>query len=141
MDLDIRIARISEDITIRASPDEIWAVVGDPERQWEWFPGMASSTVEGDVRTVELLTGMRILEQLLEVNPDQRYLKYRITAPIQFDHHLGVIEVKKLDMGSRVIYRQELSPTALTYVFRSAVQDALASVSYTHLTLPTTPYV
>ena len=45
-------AAFHNEILIDASADEVWAVVAAAERQAEWFPGMVSSTVDGDIRTI-----------------------------------------------------------------------------------------
>ena len=110
---------ITEEITIEAPAEEVWALVAAAERQAEWFPGMTSSTVEGTVRTIGTAAGGILLEEILDIDHERRRFEYRITGPMQFDHHLGSIEVHEVDGAkgaSRVVYGQELEPTALAYV-------------------------
>ena len=122
---------ITEEITIDAPADEVWAVVAAAERQAEWFPGMTSSTVEGTVRTIGMAAGGMLLEEILDIDHERRRFEYRITGPMQFDHHLGSIEVYEVEgvkSASRVVYGQELEPTALAYVLGAALRDALVGL-------------
>ena len=119
---------ITEQITIDAPPADVWAVVAAAERQAEWFPGMTSSSVEGNVRTIGTSAGGRLLEEILDIDHERRRFKYRITGPMHFDHHRGSIEVHDDNGASRVVYGQELEPTALTYVLAAALRDALVGL-------------
>ncbi len=122
---------ITEEITIEAPAEEVWALVAAAERQAEWFPGMTSSTVEGTVRTIGTAAGGILLEEILDIDHERRRFEYRITGPMQFDHHLGSIEVHEVDGAkgaSRVVYGQELEPTALAYVLGAALRDALVGL-------------
>ncbi len=98
---------------IACSPSDVWAIVGDPARIHEWFPGIVSCTVEGDERTVVTAGGLSMPEHLLTVDSLQRRFQYRITAPI-FREHLGTIDVHDLDDGtSLVVYATDAEPAAL----------------------------
>ncbi|MBC8363551.1 MAG: SRPBCC family protein [Actinobacteria bacterium] len=116
---------VAEEITIDAPADEVWAVVAAPERQAEWFPGMKTSSVDGNVRTIGTAAGGMLLEEILCIDHERRRFEYRITGPMQFEHHLGSIEVEDVGGATRVVYGQELEPTALTYVLGAAIRDAL----------------
>jgi hypothetical protein len=41
-------ASIRREVHIAAAPADVWAVVGDPTRLAEWFPGVVSCTVVRD---------------------------------------------------------------------------------------------
>jgi len=49
---------VRRQVRIACSPDEEWALVGDPARIQEWFPGIESSTVEGSNRVVVTGSGL-----------------------------------------------------------------------------------
>ncbi len=124
---------VHRELVIEASPDAVWAVVGAPERQAEWFPGMVSSEVEGTTRTIVTAAGGFLLEELLIVDHDRRVLEYRITGPFHLDHHLGRITVAPAgedppDGASLVTYEQELEPKALVAVLDAAIGDALVGL-------------
>ncbi len=105
--------------------DEVWALVGDPARQHEWFPGITACTVEGDARTVTTGAGLTLPERLLTVDRLQRRLQYRITAPM-FREHLGTIDVHDLGDGtSLVVYATDAEPAIMALVIGGAAGNAL----------------
>ena len=53
----------------------------------------------------------------------------------------GLKDSKKLSEKQREKLRQEIEDKALSFSVAEASVEEIDSVSYTHLTLPTTPYV
>jgi carbon monoxide dehydrogenase subunit G len=51
-------ASVRREVRIGAGADEVWAVVGDPTRLAEWFPGVVSCTVDGTSRVVTTGSGL-----------------------------------------------------------------------------------
>jgi len=43
------------DITIKRSPDDVWAVIGDFGALDKWLPGVESCRVEGEERQIQVL--------------------------------------------------------------------------------------
>ena len=52
---------------IRRSAADVWALVGDAARLHEWFPGIASCTVDGTTRTIVTGAGIPMPEEILAV--------------------------------------------------------------------------
>jgi len=119
---------VRREAVIAADPDAVWAIVAAAERQAEWFPGMVTSTVKDDVRTVVAASGAIFLEEILAIDDDIRCFEYRITGPLHLDHHRGRITVQDDPGGTRVVYEQELEPKALAYVLDGALGDALVGL-------------
>jgi carbon monoxide dehydrogenase subunit G len=93
--------KVSESITIAASPDAVWARVKDFAALHEWHPAVAASTTTqgnqvGSVRTLELKGGGSIVE-LLEtyVEADKRY-SYRMKdpGPVPVSNYSSTLQVK-----------------------------------------------
>ena len=72
---------IRHEIRIRRSADDVWELVGDAARLHEWFPGIASSPVDGTSRVITTGAGLPMPEEILVDDPVQRRFQYRITAP------------------------------------------------------------
>ena len=109
--------------------DDIWALVGDPTRLDEWFPGIDSCTVDGDQRVIVTGSGLPMPEQLLTIDATQRRFQYRITSPL-FKEHLGTIDVHDLEDGtSLVVYSTDANPAALALVIGGACRAALAHLA------------
>ena len=118
-------ASVRRQVGIARSPAEVWALVGDPARIQEWFPGIVSSTVEGTTRVVVTGSGLQMPEQIVTNDPVQRRFQYRITAPM-FREHLSTLDV--LDVGdgtSLVVYAADADPSTLALVIAGAAGNAL----------------
>ena len=112
-------------IRLACSPDTVWELLGDPTRIPEWFPGIESCTVEGDVRVIVTRSGLPMPEHLLTVDPVLRRIQYRITAPM-FKEHLGTLDVHDLHDGSSlVVFSTDADPAPLALVIGGAGRAAL----------------
>ena len=55
---------VRRQVRIARPPDEVWAIVGDPGRIQEWFPGIDSSTVDGTTRVIVTGSGLPMPEEI-----------------------------------------------------------------------------
>ncbi len=65
------------DVTIAATPDEVWAKVGDFGGVAVLFPAIESFRLEGDDRIIGMF-GMEIRERLLARDEESRVLTYSV---------------------------------------------------------------
>ena len=115
----VRIARPAADV---------WAVVGDPSRIHEWFPGIDAATVDGDVRVVTTGAGLPIPEQIVTDDQVQRRFQYRITGPMVREH-LSTLDVLDLGDGTSVaVYSADADPSVMALVIAGAAGNALEHV-------------
>ena len=116
---------VRTEVRIARSPDEVWGLVGDPERLSEWFPGITSCTVAGDQRTVTTEAGLTMPERLVTVDRLQRRLQYRSTAPL-FREHLSTLDVLDLGAGHRLVVSEvAANPSVMALVIAGAAGAAL----------------
>ncbi len=118
-------ASVRRQVRVAVPPAEVWALVGDPGRLHEWFPGIDSCTVEGTVRTITTTSGVSIPEQLLTVDDLDRRIQYRIALPMVREH-LSTLDV--LDPGdgsSLVVYAADADPGVMALVIAGAAGAAL----------------
>lgn len=77
--------KVSQSITIKASPDAVWRVAGDFAGIGRWHPALAkaegSGTKDGGTRTLTFKNGGRIEESLDEYKPEARTYSYRMGEP------------------------------------------------------------
>ncbi len=85
-------ASLRHERRIAASADVVWDIVRRPESIPNWFPGIVSCTVDGNVRVIRTATGMEIPEKIMTIDSHSRRFAYRVTAPL-YTFHLGVIDV------------------------------------------------
>lgn len=118
-------ASVRRDRVIGAPAEEVWRLVGAPERLHEWFPGIDACRVEGDVRTITTGTGLDLAEDILTNDPLQRRFQYRLGGGF-FHEHLGTIDVIALDATScLVVYSSDCDPATMAIVLGGATQGAL----------------
>lgn len=112
-------------IRIHRPASTVWRLAGDPTRLHEWFPGITSCQVDGNIRVIVLGSGLPMPEEILINDPIQRRFQYRITAPM-FKHHRGTIDV--IDLGDEtclVVYSTEADPRAMALTIAGATAGAL----------------
>ena len=119
---------VRRQVRIARPPDEVWALVGDPARLPEWFPGIDSATVDGAKRTIVTGAGLPMPEEIVTNDPLQRRFQYRITAPM-FKEHLSTLDVLDLDDGtSLVVYAADAEPATMALVIAGAAGNALENL-------------
>jgi hypothetical protein len=110
---------------IARTPDDVWAIVGDPARVHEWFPGIVECTVDGRTRVIITGSGIPMPEELVTIDPLLRRFQYRITAPM-FREHLSTIDVYDLGDGtSLVAYAVDAEPSTMALLIGGAAGNAL----------------
>jgi hypothetical protein len=118
-------ASVRRQVRIARSPDDVWALIGDPARIQEWFPGIDSSTVDGATRVIVTGSGLPMPEEILTLDAIQRRFQYRITAPM-FREHLSTLDVLDLGDGTcLVVYAADANPATMALVIAGAAGNAL----------------
>jgi hypothetical protein len=116
---------VRREVVVEAAADQAWRVVARPELLYLWFPGVVSSPVEGDDRTVTLATGMTLHETILTNDPLQRRFQYRIRGGL-FTEHLASIDVVALGPHRCLVtYASDADPAAMAVVLGGATGAAL----------------
>ena len=119
---------VRRQVRIGRTPADVWALVGDPARLPEWFPGIVECTVDGMTRVITTGSGIPMPEQLLTVDSVLRRFQYRITASL-FREHLSTIDVLDLDDGtSLVVYSVDAEPSTMALVIGGAAGNALENL-------------
>ncbi len=119
-------ASVRREVRINRPADEVWALLGDPARIQEWFPGIESSTVDGTSRTIVTGSGLPMPEEILTNDPLQRRFQYRITAPM-VKEHLSTLDVIDLGDGTCLaVYSADANPSTMALVIAGAAGSALA---------------
>ena len=116
---------VRRQVRIACPPDEVWALVGDPARIQDWFPGIESSTVDGTTRVVTTRSGVSLPEEIVTNDPLQRRFQYRMTTPIVREH-LSTLDVLDLGDGTcLVVYAADADPATMALVIAGAAGSAL----------------
>jgi mxaD protein len=115
------------DVTIAATPDEVWAKVGDFAGVGDFFPGIESFRVEGDDRIIGMF-GMEIRERLLARDEESRCITYSVVDGVPIESHTATISVEPDGEGSKVIWAYDVEPDEMAPIFGDTYKGALAAL-------------
>ena len=119
---------VRRQVRIHRSPADVWAIVGDPTRLPEWFPGITDAVVDGTSRVITTGAGLPMPEQIVTNDPLLRRFQYRITGPM-FKEHLSTLDVLDLDDGtSLVVYGVDAEPATMALIIGGAAGNALENL-------------
>jgi carbon monoxide dehydrogenase subunit G len=118
-------ATVRRQIIIDRSADDVYAVLGNPLTIAEWFPGVASATVDGTARVITTESGLPMAEEIVTNDAIQRRFQYRL-APGFIQDHIASIDVFDIGGGhSLVSYATDCEPAALALMIGGATGNAL----------------
>ncbi len=115
------------DVTIGATPDEVWQKVGDFAGVGAFFPGVESFRLEGDDRIIGMF-GMEIREKLLARDEERRVLTYSVVGGVPIDSHTATISVEPDGSGSKVTWAYDVTPDEMAPIFGDTYKGALAAL-------------
>jgi uncharacterized protein YndB with AHSA1/START domain len=77
---------IRTDVTIDATPDEVWAVLSDMPATRQWLPGVVAVRVDGDLRVCTMADGQEVHERISDLADDARRFRFdhiRVPLPVR----------------------------------------------------------
>jgi uncharacterized protein YndB with AHSA1/START domain len=98
-------ARLRKSISIDASPEAVWAVLGDLAATTEWLPGTVSARMEGSVRVCSMADGNEVREEISDYSSELRTYRFRhIQVPLPIANSTGTFTVEDEEAGqARVV--------------------------------------
>lgn len=118
----------SVEIDLEASPDRVWSLVGDFEGVGQWFPGIDSTRIEGDVRVLGM-GGIEVRERLLERDEQRRSLTYAIVDGVPVDRHRATVAVTPRDGGSHLTWSFDVEPESMLQMMQDVYRQAVDEVA------------
>jgi carbon monoxide dehydrogenase subunit G len=115
------------DVTVNATPDAVWKKVGDFGGLGEFFPGIESFRLEGDVRVIGMF-GMEIHERLISRDEAARSLTYSVIDGVPVESHTATITVEAEGEGAKVTWAYAVTPDEMAPIFGDTYKGALAAV-------------
>jgi mxaD protein len=115
------------DVTVDATPDAVWAKVGDFAGVGDFFPGIESFRLEGDDRVIGMF-GIEIRERLLARDEATRTITYSVVEGVPIESHTATISVEADGDGSKVTWAYSVTPDEMAPLFGDTYKSALAAV-------------
>jgi carbon monoxide dehydrogenase subunit G len=120
------VARVSHDIIIARTPDEVWAVLGQFGGLETWMSAVESCVVDGTHRTVGIAGGMTAEED--EVSRDDAARTYSYTvdgSAMGVTTWLATVSVVAEGAGSKATWALEMEPGDLAETIGGVYAGAL----------------
>ena len=115
---------VADGIDLAASPDQVWALIG--QFGGMWHPLIASIKLTGEgvgqLRTIETIDGKQIIERLEALDHSQRLYRYTNVSGLGVVDYTGTFDLKPKESGSSVEWRvQFLADNQPTFAVRTIV--------------------
>jgi len=103
---NIETSRITRQIDVKATPEQVWKIVGDFGGLWHPLVANLILTGQGpgQLRRIETVDGKILIERLESLDDINRVLTYTMISGIPADIYEGQISVEPISTGSRVIW-------------------------------------
>jgi uncharacterized protein YndB with AHSA1/START domain len=95
---------LTNTIEIKASPEAVWAVLGDLTATPRWLPGTVAARIDGDTRVCVMDDGSQVQEQISDYSTDDRTYAWRhlqVPLPVRDSH--GTYTVRSADTGNATV--------------------------------------
>ncbi len=95
---------LTNTIEIKASPERVWAVLGDLAATPDWLPGTLSANVDGNTRFCVMADGSQVHEQISGYSTEGRTFHWRhvqVPLPVRDSH--GTFTVTAADGAASTV--------------------------------------
>lgn len=113
------------DLRIQRSADDVWEVLSTLDSLPLWFPGIVSCELDGDVRHVELQSGMKLPERMITVDHLLKRLQYQLDLPVLAQHRTTVDVISLGENECIVIYSTDADPRIISLTMGAGTGRAL----------------
>lgn len=119
---------VAKSLDLAASPDQVWSEIG--KFGSTWHPLIVSNKLVGEgvgqLRTLEISDGKRIVERLEQMDDARRFYRYTNISGLPVAEYTGVFGVKPKGRGSSVEWHvQFLADNQPTLVVRAIVASLM----------------
>jgi len=106
---------VARSVTLKASPAEVWGLIGDFHGADTWHPMIAASQREAagdeEFRVLTVVNGAKVMEHLVD-KTGHSYTYSIVRSPLPVAHYEAKIEVSTAGAGTRVDWSGSFTPTA-----------------------------
>ena len=121
---------VRETANIAASPDAVWAVVGDVATISDWVPAIETSSLEGDIRTAVFAGGGGTAhERIVSLDDSGRTYTYEyLDGPLPLKRYVSTITISGApdDAGAAVVWDAEFSAGSAEE--EAGLRDAISGI-------------
>jgi len=116
---------IKIDVRLPSTADQVWMVLGTPDRV-DWVPGVESCSLKDGVRSLVLPGAGAIKERILNLDHSLRKIEYScFESPGPLVSHYASMQVVEAKDGCRLLWEARVKPVAIEAFVRTSMQGAL----------------
>lgn len=129
-------SHLHKTVSIDASPEAVWEVLGALAATSEWLPGTVAARMDGMIRICETADGGEIHEEISDYSPERRTYRFRhLQVPLPVQNSTGKFAVDTGTNGGALVVLEAdfdvLDPAMeaqIEQMFGGALDQALASL-------------
>jgi uncharacterized protein YndB with AHSA1/START domain len=110
---------INNTIDIKATPNEVWAVLADMPATRQWLPGVVAARMDGNVRICKMADGQQVHEKISDISTAQHSFRFehvRVPLPVQRSSGTFTVTAGSHPHTATVTVRTTLEPLDQTRV-------------------------
>ena len=131
----VHMTRLIKQIEINASPEGVWAVLGDLAATPNWLPGTVSARVDDSTRLCVMADGAEVLEQIDDYSTvDLTYRWRHLQVPLAVRDSHGTFRVVADGGGAMIVLETDFEPldpgrdSEVTAMIGGAYQESLEAL-------------
>ncbi len=104
---------LTNTIEIHASPETVWAVLGDLAATPDWLPGTVSARIDGTTRVCVMADGSHVQEQISGYSTEYRTFEWRhvqVPLPVRDSHGTFTVTARDDAASSTVTLHTQFEP-------------------------------
>lgn len=122
-------ATVTKHMRLPIPASNLWAIVGNVTRI-DWVPVITACTLEGDVRTLEMVGVGTVQERIYRRDSDAMILEYGLIDRPAVALHRASMQVLTVDeYHSELRWTTQIEPDALQPLIEDGMQSALDALS------------
>lgn len=122
---------IKIDVQLPFTADQVWMVLGAPDRI-DWVPGVESCSLKDGVRSLVLPGAGAIKERIINLDNSLRKIEYScFESPGPLESHHAAMQVLEATEGCRLLWEASVEPVAIESFLRASMQGALEQLKRT----------
>jgi uncharacterized protein YndB with AHSA1/START domain len=85
---------ITNTVEVKATPEQVWAVLADMPATRFWLPGAVAARMDGSVRICRMADGQEVHEQISDIDPQRHAYRFRhLRVPLPVAESSGTFTV------------------------------------------------
>ena len=132
-------AKVSMNLSLSVSADDVWGVIGGFNTLNTWHPAIVSCESDGNtpgcMRTLTVPDGAQVIERLDAIDDGARSYTYSITdSPLPVENYSATINVVERGDGSEIQWSSDFKPSGASEAEATGIIEGIFQAGFDALT-------